>query len=81
MQELNESVARHNATLVGQTVSVLVEGPSARNPKRWSGRSMRNKMVLFDASPELKAGDIREFRVVRSTENALYGELKKGADS
>ncbi len=81
LQELNESVARHNATLVGQTVSVLVEGPSARNPKRWSGRSMRNKMVLFDASPELKAGDIREFRVVRSTENALYGELTKDANS
>ncbi len=77
LQELNESVARHNAQMVGTTVPVLIEGPSPRNSKRWCGRSDRNKMVLFDAIPELKVGEIRNFRVERSTENALYGILDK----
>ena len=81
LQELNESVARHNAQMIGQTVPVLIEGPSPRNPKRWCGRSDRNKMVLFEASPELKVGEIRNFRVTRSTENALYGELTNNDNS
>ncbi len=77
LQELNESVARHNVQMVGQSVPVLVEGPSPRNPKRWCGRSDRNKMVLFEATPDLKVGEIRNFRIERSTENALYGALDK----
>ena len=77
LQELNESVARHNATMVGQSVPVLVEGPSSRNPRRWCGRSDRNKMVLFDAAPEIKVGEIRNFKIERTTENALYGTLDK----
>ena len=81
LQELNESVARHNAQMIGQSVPVLIEGPSPRNPKRWCGRSDRNKMVLFEATPELQVGEIRNFRVTRSTENALYGELTNNDNS
>lgn len=78
-QILLEELARHvkaaNAAAVGTTAQVLVEGPSARNPQRWSGRSLTNKMVLFSPQENLHAGDVADFRIVRATENALYGEL------
>ena len=76
LEELNTSVARHNQTMLGSVVQVLVEGPSPRNGQRWCGRSDLNKMVLFPPSPQLHPGDIRDFVISRTTGNALYGELK-----
>ncbi len=75
LQELNDYVKAANARAVGSTVQVMVEGPSARNPKRWSGRSDLNKMVLFEPAEGLHVGDIRDFTITRATENALYGTL------
>jgi tRNA-2-methylthio-N6-dimethylallyladenosine synthase len=74
LEELNTSVAKHNASMVGCTVPVLIEGPSPRNPNRWCGRSDLNKMVLFTPSEALKVGDIHNFVIRRATGNALYGE-------
>lgn len=74
LAELNSHVAAANAALVGSTLPVLVEGPSARGPKRWYGRTDTNKMLLFDHTDEIHVGDIREFTVTRATENALYGK-------
>ncbi len=75
LEELNAGVAKRNAATVGTNVQVLVEGPSSRNASRWCGRDIRNKMVLFDAHPSLKVGDLRNFKVTRATENALYAEI------
>lgn len=72
LQELNSHVKAANAALVGSAVKVLIEGPSPRNPKRWCGRSDTNKMVLFDPAEDLHVGDIRDFKITRATENALY---------
>jgi len=55
-------------------VPVLVEGPSPRNKTRWCGRSDLNKMVLFDPADDIAVGDIVDFRITRTTGNALYGE-------
>lgn len=74
LEELNSSVARHNASMVGTVAPVLIEGVSPRNPERWCGRSDLNKMVLFTPSAQTPAGAIRNFRIVRTTGNALYGE-------
>ena len=63
-----------NAAAVGTLAQVLVEGPSPRNPRRWCGRSLTNKMVLFSPDPALTPGTLADFRIVHATENALYGE-------
>ena len=39
-----------NSRLVGTVREVLVEGPSKRNPSRWSGRDGGNRIVVWDAT-------------------------------
>ena len=74
LDELAQCAARHNAQAVGTVVPVLVEGPSPRNKARWCGRSDLSKMVLFEPDDRIAAGDIADFRITRTTGNALYGE-------
>ncbi len=74
LDELAQCATRHNAQAVGTVVPVLVEGPSPRNKTRWCGRSDLNKMVLFDPADGIAVGDIVDFRITRTTGNALYGE-------
>ena len=47
---------RVNKAWIGRTVEVLAEGPSLRNPSRWSGRTEQNKIVAFDPVPGLAPG-------------------------
>jgi tRNA-2-methylthio-N6-dimethylallyladenosine synthase len=52
LQILNDAIrkqalAQNQATL-GQSLQVLVEGPSKRNPHRLTGRTRQNKVVNFD---------------------------------
>jgi tRNA-2-methylthio-N6-dimethylallyladenosine synthase len=59
LQTLNDVVRKqamaHNAPFEGQTVQVLVEGPSKRNPNRLTGRTPSNQVVNFDAPTEQQA--------------------------
>ncbi|MDO9541659.1 MAG: tRNA (N6-isopentenyl adenosine(37)-C2)-methylthiotransferase MiaB [Kiritimatiellia bacterium] len=67
-------------TFAGQTCEVLVEGPSLRNRARWSGRTRRNILAVFEAVPGLKAGDLVTVRVTRATAQALYGKIERNAE-
>lgn len=40
-----------NQAMVGRTETVLVEGPSKKNPAVWAARTQRGKVVLFDRDP------------------------------
>ena len=66
---------RCNDRWVGRTVEVLAEGPSLRNPARWSGRTGQNKIVVFDPAPGLRAGDFVRVSVSSARPQTLYGEL------
>lgn len=68
-----------NAGLHGRAVEVLAEGASLRNPRRWSGRSRGGKIVIFEPPAGLKAGDLLDVAVARSTAQTLYGPLTDGA--
>ncbi len=60
-----------NATFIGRTVEVLIEGPSKRNPKRLAGRAKDHRIVLLEgaaASP----GSFVAATVTRATALALY---------
>ncbi|GAB4324114.1 MAG: tRNA (N6-isopentenyl adenosine(37)-C2)-methylthiotransferase MiaB [Candidatus Sumerlaeia bacterium] len=65
--------ARKNQALVGQTVEVLVDGPSRRYPHQVVGRTRGDKMVAFPGGTEL-VGRIVPVRIVRATSHSLVGE-------
>ncbi|MFM7225231.1 MAG: tRNA (N6-isopentenyl adenosine(37)-C2)-methylthiotransferase MiaB, partial [Actinomycetota bacterium] len=49
------ALARHTAR-IGRTESVLVEGPSKKDPAVWSGRTRQGKLVHFDPPDGIAAG-------------------------
>jgi tRNA-2-methylthio-N6-dimethylallyladenosine synthase len=66
---------RTNANIIGKRVEVLVEGKSLKNPARLAGRTRTNKMVVFPANNETKAGDIVNVEIERTTVQTLYGKM------
>jgi len=76
LADLEERSSRHNRMFIGKTVEVLVEGPSPRNPDRWTGRTRRNKVCLFEPAPGLQRGDLVDVRIERATSHALYGSVE-----
>jgi tRNA-2-methylthio-N6-dimethylallyladenosine synthase len=64
-----------NRALAGQDVEVLVEGPSARNAARWTGRTRSNKIVLFDPVAGAPRGALVNVHVERAAPQTLYGRV------
>ena len=75
LEEQNVRGVALNRRVLGQAVEVLAEGPSARNPARWSGRTRTNKIVLFDAQESVTPGQFVTLCVRRCLPQTLYGEL------
>ena len=65
---------RCNDRWVGRVAEVLAEGPSLRNPARWSGRTGQNKIVVFDPAPGLRPGDLVRVRIASARPQTLYGD-------
>lgn len=70
---VNDIAAERSAAFVGQTVRVLVEGPSRKNPARLEGRTACNRIVVFEGSPR-HLGQLMDVRVVRASAFTLYGD-------
>ena len=67
----NEIAREKNRALIGQTMEILVEGPSDKDASRLQGRSRTNKLVIFP-------GDVKEYPVgslvdVKTQEAFLWG--------
>ena len=62
-----------NAALIGTRQQVLCEGPSKTNKERLSGRTVHNKIVIFDGDAERMTGEIFDVHVEDSTGYTLYG--------
>ena len=73
LQILNDHLARDNQRLVGQTVEILVEGRSDKNPRRMFGRTRTNKGVVFDGNNRHR-GQLLPLRIERATLTTLYGD-------
>ena len=65
---------------IGRTVEVLVEGPSLRNPSRWSGRTGANRIVVFERVDEIQPGDRVAVRIEGATPQTLYGSVVSADD-
>ena len=70
---INELAARKYEAVVGQTVQILVEGPSRRNAARHEGRTRSNKIVIFDGSDRHR-GQLMDLRIERAGSFTLYGD-------
>ncbi len=64
---------RRNRARAAETVEVLVDGPSERDPARLSGRTRENQVVVFPG-PAAWRGTFRQVRVTGATAAALYAE-------
>ena len=62
-----------NAALVGTRQQVLCEGPSKNNASRLSGRTVGNKIVIFDGDPARLTGQMLDIQVEESTGFTLFG--------
>jgi tRNA-2-methylthio-N6-dimethylallyladenosine synthase len=80
LEEINAIGRRRYAERVGQTVEILVEGPSRNNPARLMGRTRCNKIVLFEGGRS-HWGRLMDVRITRAGLFTLYGEpaLRKSA--
>jgi tRNA-2-methylthio-N6-dimethylallyladenosine synthase len=65
---------RLNDLWVGRTVEVLADGPSLRNPARWSGRSPQNKIVVFENTGQVAKGELVMVKIDRAAPQTLYGK-------
>jgi tRNA-2-methylthio-N6-dimethylallyladenosine synthase len=63
-----------NQNLLGQTVEILVDGPSKRSPDRFKGKTRTHKTVLVDGSPEL-LGQLVHVKITGADAWTLHGSL------
>jgi len=70
---VNEVAASRYQPMVGRQVQILVEGPSKKNPARYTGRTRCNKIVVFEGS-ERHRGVVMDVRITRAGAFTLYGD-------
>jgi tRNA-2-methylthio-N6-dimethylallyladenosine synthase len=72
---VEEIAAERNRAWEGREVEVLVEGRSRRDANRLFGKTEHGKTVVFPMNGgEVRAGDLIQVRVLRSTSHTLLGE-------
>lgn len=78
LQRLNAVLSKysiaHNMALDGQTVEVLVDGPSKNDPTHLSGRTDAGKTVIFPG-PEYLTGSLVNVKITHPQTWILKGEL------
>lgn len=62
-----------NQRFVGETLEVLVEGPSKSNPARLTGRARDHRIVSFEGDAAGASGLFQQVRVDRATGTSLWG--------
>ena len=73
--DLAARVEKRLAAMNGETVEVLVEGVSPRNPGRWSGRTGTNIMVHFEPDQSIAPGTLRKVQIIQTNPVSLFGKL------
>lgn len=84
LQILNEAIRvqslKKHLLYQDQTVEVLVEGKSKRNPNRLTGRTRTNKVVNFDApySDDQLVGQLVQVKITEPLPFSLTGQMVAG---
>ena len=74
MRLQNARAKEESKKYYGQTLKVLVEGPSSKNPDMLTGRTSTHKIVLFKGDEEL-SGKFVNVKIYETKTWTLYGEL------
>ena len=61
-------MSENNKKKIGKVYKILIEGKSKNNDLKYTGRTIDNKIVIFDANER----DIGTIRDVKITENNLW---------
>ena len=75
LDDLSKRIVKRLESMVGSTVTVLAEGVSARNEKRWVGRTDNNIVVHFEPDDTVVSGTLRQVKVTRFGGFTLFGDL------
>jgi tRNA-2-methylthio-N6-dimethylallyladenosine synthase len=73
-QRLNENARRISEGMVGSVQTVLVEGPSRKDPTEMAGRTENNRVVNFPANRRLIGRFVR-VRITEALAHSLRGEF------
>jgi tRNA-2-methylthio-N6-dimethylallyladenosine synthase len=76
---INQMAQAISRRMVGSSRSVLVEGPSRKDPAWLAGRTENNRVVNFKGSPDL-IGRFVNIRITEALANSLRGELIDSID-
>ena len=76
LDDLKLRIGRKLSAIPGKSVEVLVEGVSARNSERWTGRTSENFVVHFEPDENIQTGTLREVEITRAGSVSLFGKLK-----
>jgi len=68
------ALAKHMAR-IGRTETIMVEGPSKRDPEVLTGRTEQNKLVHFHTDRPLRAGTLASALITDASTHFLRGEL------
>jgi tRNA-2-methylthio-N6-dimethylallyladenosine synthase len=75
LQTLQKKITlANNCSMEGQTVEILVEGPSSKkHPNQMTGRTRTNKIVNFNGATDLK-NKLLKVKITRGSLNSLTGK-------
>ena len=71
---LNEQGQAHSQAMIGSIQTVLVEGPSKRNPDELCGRTANHRIVNFSGEPQW-IGSMLALRITEAFPHSLRGEV------
>ncbi|KAF1703667.1 tRNA (N6-isopentenyl adenosine(37)-C2)-methylthiotransferase MiaB [Pseudoxanthomonas suwonensis] len=71
---INANAARISEAMVGSVQTVLVEGPSRKNPEELTGKTENMRSVNFPGNPRL-VGQFVDVRITAALTNSLRGEI------
>lgn len=76
---INANARRISEAMVGSVQTVLVEGPSKKNPDELTGKTENMRSVNFPA-PKRLIGQFVDVRITAALSNSLRGEVLTRAD-
>ncbi|MFK7956151.1 MAG: tRNA (N6-isopentenyl adenosine(37)-C2)-methylthiotransferase MiaB [Lysobacterales bacterium] len=71
---INQQAAVISEAMVGSTQTILVEGPSKKDPQELAGRTENNRVVNFQGPPTL-IGQLCDVEITQALANSLRGRV------
>jgi tRNA-2-methylthio-N6-dimethylallyladenosine synthase len=75
LDDLKVRIGEKLKSMKGETVEVLLEGVSARNAARWSGRTSGSFVVHFEPDEKCVQGTLRHVKITQVNTVSLFGTL------